>query len=183
MAKLLQLKITLKKIKPPIWRRILIDDTLTFADLHNIIQTLMGWFDCHLNEFTLDNGIKIQARNQFMTKEDLLDSYEEEALDASSVTLCKYLKLEGQKIIYTYDFGDNWDHIILLEAITPKQLGDRNIRCLAGKRNAPPEDSGGPYNYEETLENDDFEPEYFDLDATNRALSHHDFPQLKCLQR
>jgi len=46
--KILQLKITLKDVKPPVWRRVLVRDDITFYKLHRIIQYAMGWFESHL---------------------------------------------------------------------------------------------------------------------------------------
>jgi hypothetical protein len=55
---------------------------------------------------------------------------------------------EGGKMVYTYDFGDSWDHVIALESIAPPLEGVAYPRCIGGHRAAPPEDSGGIWGYE-----------------------------------
>ncbi len=48
-----QLKITLKGVRPPIWRRIQVKSDITLHALHRTIQTVMGWEDEHLHDFNI----------------------------------------------------------------------------------------------------------------------------------
>jgi len=99
--------------------------------------------------------------------------------------------LKSKKIIYEYDFGDGWEHEIVLEKIFNNRNIDNPI-CLSGKRNCPPEDSGGPYGYMDLLEvisdptnedykemkswiGEDFDPEYFDKEVINELLATKDY--------
>lgn len=177
--KMLQFKISLAHIKPPVWRRFLVPSTLTFADLHAVIQRVMGWTDSHLHEFDLDKE-RIGMKDE--------DS-PAEVKDENRIRLYSRLKSEGSRFHYTYDFGDDWEHVVVLEKILSTDEG--RPQCLAGKRNCPPEDCGGPFQYMELLAvradakhslrkeysellewlGEDFDPEEFDLEEVNSALA------------
>jgi len=143
-----QFKITLKGIKPPIWRRIQIPETYTFWALHVAIQDAMGWGDYHLHEFEVvypSTGLKV---NIGIPDEE----FGREILPGWKHKITDYFSMENQSANYVYDFGDNWEHKIQLEKILPR---DENIQypvCTAGKRACPPEDCGGVWGYEEFLE-------------------------------
>lgn len=143
-----QFKITLKGIKPPIWRRIQIPETYTFWALHVAIQDAMGWGDYHLHEFEAvdpSTGLKV---NIGIPDEE----FGREILPEWKQKITDYFSMENQSANYVYDFGDNWEHKIQLEKILPR---DENIQypvCTAGKRACPPEDCGGVWGYEEFLE-------------------------------
>jgi hypothetical protein len=135
-----QLKITLVGISPPIWRRILVPSTIRLSYLHDAIQAVFGWTDTHLHHFELDGeywGVP--------DDDDCGDLNNE-----TKVPLRKLLMSEGWTLNYTYDFGDNWRHKILLEKILPSEIAYRPI-CIDGRRQRPPEDVGGPAGYEEFL--------------------------------
>ena len=147
MAKqLYQLKITLQDIEPPIWRRILIPSTYDFWQLHCAIQDAFGWTDSHLHEFTylyetgqppIKIGIPLEPENE-----------DEEIIFAGWLVKMKnYITDKSSKFEYTYDFGDNWKHSIELEEILPYEIGNKYPQCIAGERNGPPEDCGGPLGY------------------------------------
>lgn len=105
MVKILQLKITLEDIEPKIWRRFLVSDFWTFDKLHRIIQKVMCWENYHLFEFDI-NGIKIGIMD-----EDVDYNLE----DAKKVQISQYLNKKGQKFRYLYDFGDGWEHKLVIE--------------------------------------------------------------------
>ena len=172
-----QLKITLKDSKPPIWRRVEVPDTVTLAQLHQIIQVAMGWYDSHLHQFTVG-----RAHYGVPDPDDF-----EEVRDERRVTLDQILTGPKQKLVYEYDFGDGWEHVVLLEKAVPPEPGVPYPRCTAGKRACPPEDVGGVWGYESFLEairdpqhpehaemlewvGGEFDPELFDLAAVNKAL-------------
>lgn len=140
MAKtVVSLKITLHGSKPPIWRRLLMPGAMTLHDLHEAIQAAMGWDGGHLHAFDL-NGTAYgdpDAENDFA--------------DSSAMTLDRAVKSGATKFTYTYDFGDDWEHRIVVEkpqAVVPGQLYPA---CVAGKRACPPDDCGGMPGYEELL--------------------------------
>jgi len=103
------------------------------------------------------------------------------------VKLKDVVSREKAKFIYEYDFGDGWEHELLVEKILPPTAGQRYPICLKGKRACPPEDVGGIWGYADFLEaiqdpnNPDhedllewiggsFDPEAFDLEEINRRL-------------
>lgn len=137
MDTILQLKILLRGTKPPIWRRVLVKKTITFEALHDVIQIAMGWTNSHLHEFAV-NGTRIgQPLDEF----DL--SYGEDLLDESTVILGSVLDKVKQQINYSYDFGDSWEHSIMVEKLHPDDTTMFYPACIGGKLNCPPEDCGG----------------------------------------
>ncbi len=139
-GKILQLKVSLQYSKPPIWRRIEIPDTCTLPEFHEVLQIAFDWDDSHLHSF--DNG-----RQQFCPADLDLDEFKDE----SKVSLRAFL---GSKTTaqYTYDFGDNWVHIITVEKQLPRSANAQYPRCTGGRRASPPEDCGGVGGYEELLD-------------------------------
>lgn len=153
-----QFKITLAGIKPAIWRRIQMIATSTFEDLHFVIQQAMGWDNSHLHQFTITNP-KTGAKDTIGSNEYLED---EDVIDESKQKLSSYFSLENKKAFYEYDFGDGWEHTLLLEKILPFEEGEKYPFCLTGARACPPEDCGGVGGYEYLLEiiKDPNHPEY-----------------------
>jgi hypothetical protein len=136
--KMLQLRIWLEQIEPLIWRRFLMPAHATFGELSHVIQIVMGWVNSHLHEFYIDEQ-KIGMKDQ----DSPFDVKNE-----NRIRLGPRLKTPGTKFRYLYDFGDDWDHSLALEAILD---GDGQPQCLTGERACPPEDSGGPNQYMEIL--------------------------------
>ena len=147
-----QLKITLKYIRPPIWRRVQVLSTTTLHQLHLIIQATMGWYNCHLHSFSIA-GIEY---GQPQPDDD------KKVPDSKSVKLSQVVAGEKFKFFYTYDIGDDWEHEILVEKHLPAVLNVQYPVFITGKRACPPEDCGGPWGYAELLEmlNDPENPEY-----------------------
>ncbi len=156
-AKIYQFKISLKGIRPPIWRRVLVPANYTFKELHDVIQNAMGWYDCHLHQFEIKN---FKGRIIIGTEE--FDEYDDCDEFEHKVKLSKYFKLPKDKATYEYDFGDGWEHEIILEKVLPVAAEESYPKCIAGKRACPPEDCGGVWGYEELLEiiNDPDHEEY-----------------------
>ena len=177
-----QLKITLREVSPPVWRRVLVKSDITLAKLHRIIQVVMGWHNSHLHEFETPYGERYGDATGYRGESDTRMHSEKRA------KLGDVLTGEKQRLVYSYDFGDNWEHDIVLEKILPAEPGQRYPHCAKGKRAAPPEDVGGPPGYDIFLEaladpsheehrtytewiGGKFDPELFDLDAVNAALA------------
>jgi hypothetical protein len=171
-----QLKIALKDARPPIWRRILVAGDIDLGTLHQVIQETMGWEDYHLHEFTIGH-----MRYGEPSEDDW-----EPVEDERRIRLDQLIR-EGDKFIYTYDFGDDWTHLITVEKILVADPKARYPVCIKGKRACPPEDCGGIWGYAEmlsALENPEheehteimewlgggFDPESFDPDEVNQRL-------------
>jgi hypothetical protein len=173
-----QLKITLRDTKPPIWRRVEVLSTLKLSDLHNVIQEAMGWWNGHLHSFEID-GVEYGEPDP---------NYDFAVRSERQVKLDQVITREKQKFRYTYDFGDGWEHDILVEKVLPVDPEVRYPICLKGKRACPPEDCGGPWGYAELLETlkdpshpehdsmlewvggEAIDPEEFDLEEVNQRL-------------
>ena len=96
------IKVTLLGTKPPIWRRLLVPASMTLATLHDVLQTAMGWHDCHMHEF--------RAGERHFGKPDPEDiSMGMQVENERNIRLSSALRRPGAKLIYTYDFGDNWE--------------------------------------------------------------------------
>lgn len=172
-----QIKVTLNDSKPPIWRRILVPDSISLHQLHTILQIVMGWTNSHLHQFIIDDVY-------YGDPED--DEYNEME-NEKRFRLNQFVTRKGYKFIYEYDFGDGWEHTILVEAILPVEKGRQYPVCLEGKRACPLEDIGGVWGYEEFLKaladpkhpdhndiveelGEDFDSEYFDMEDVNLGL-------------
>ena len=173
-----QFKITLKSIRPPIWRRIQVPETYTFWNLHVAVQDAMGWFDSHLHRFEILNpSTGIEEEIGIPDEEFEWDTV---TLPVWEQKIAHYFSMTNTKSDYVYDFGDNWEHTVKLEKILPRQEKVKYPICIGGKRACPPEDSGGPWGYKDFLEEmadphheqheemldwvgGSFDPEHFDI--------------------
>ena len=172
-----QLKLEMLDVQPLIWRRLLVRGGITLAQLHEVIQVSMGWTNSHLHEFVV--GAHIYSDPEFEI---------DEARSEYRYRLARLAPRIRNTITYLYDFGDGWEHQIRVEEIIEddKRFPGRPV-CLAGVRNCPPEDFGGPWGYQNFLEaignkkhkehkqflewvGGSFDPERFDLDEVNNLL-------------
>ena len=174
-----QLKVTLLGSRPPIWRRVIVPADTRLDEMHWLIQIAMPWQNSHLHQFHDTDRITYYSDPGF----DL-----EDAEDESRVRLDQVLSGPKDRIVYEYDFGDSWEHLIQLEKILPPSGdGKRRAECTGGRRAAPPEDIGGVWGYAEFVEaikdpkherheelvewiGGEFDPEAFDADEVNRHL-------------
>jgi hypothetical protein len=145
-----QVTITIADIEPLIWRRLLLPESLSFAELHEVIQVAFGWTDSHLHQFNV-GGLVVGAPE---FDEDGLN--EHQTFDAAKVFLRDLVRadLNGDlpRILYEYDFGDSWHHWITFDQQLPEAPGETYPQLLDGGRRAPPEDVGGPRGYQEFLQ-------------------------------
>ena len=177
-----QIKVTLLGMTPPIWRRLLVPAEITLERLHHVLQVAMGWEDCHLHDFRIGS-----KRFGEPDPDDRLMGLPSTGNERTA-RLSSVLSRIGAKATYTYDFGDGWEHGILVEKVLPREPGLSYPACVGGKRHGPPEDCGGIPGYynlleairdpdhdehEETLEwiGGDFDPEAFSVDHVNRKLA------------
>ena len=158
VTKAITMKISLDGVRPPIWRRIVVKDDMKLHDLHLIIQAAMGWENYHLYNF------QIGGTSFSVPSEDDLDFGVEDS-DSRKFRISDLPIREGMKFHYTYDFGDNWEHTLLVEKIESPSDGMIYPACVKGKRSAPPEDCGGTWGYEHLLEvlSDPSDEEYAEL--------------------
>jgi hypothetical protein len=174
-----QLKVSLSDIEPPVWRAIHLPEDTKLPRLHRILQLLFNWEDYHLHDF-------IVGRHVYSVPDPEDAFNERKASDERLVPLNRIVGRVGDTFDYVYDFGDDWRHEILLEAILLPSPEAYYPRCIAGARNGPPEDAGGPGGYADYLDaltdpeheehenmlawRGPFDPEAFSVDAINASL-------------
>lgn len=176
-----KLKVSLLDVEPPIWRRLLVAQDVRLPRLHDILQVVMGWTDSHLHQFKVGDVQFGEPDREF----------EPSPIDYATIQLNQIAPRIGSTCIYEYDFGDGWEHLILVEDTLPiESVKDRLPRCLEGERACPPEDVGGPDGYANflvALGNPDdpeheewrvwagegFDPAAFDLARVNRLLARY----------
>lgn len=184
--RVMQFKVALQLIEPEIWRRIRVPSTYSFYALHVAIQDAFGWNDCHLHEFQV--AMPKSRRTMKIGFPDLdapaLEGHS--TLQGWELFLADFFGREIDQCSYIYDFGDDWHHRVVFEEELPVVPGTKSPVCIAGARQCPPEDCGGPLgylglleamadprheNHEETIEwlGDDFDPEQFDPAAVRFA--------------
>jgi hypothetical protein len=179
---ILQLRIALRYIKPPIWRRILVPDNWRLGDLHPVFVTVMGWGGYHMHAFRFGGGFK---QDEYSTATMVMECGPS-MRDENSVTLDQVIRRKGQVFTYEYDFGDSWLHEVKVEKILPFDAKTVLPVCLAGARACPPEDCGSFPGYTNVLRvlasaetQEDrklrewvghYDPERFELEAVNRRL-------------
>jgi len=146
-----QFKITLKEVRPPIWRRIQVPEAYSFWDLHVAIQDAMGWRDCHLHLFRLGRA-RSGRQVEIGIPDDEPVADDAECLPGWETPLGSHFRKVGDRAEYKYDFGDGWLHEVLLEEITVLNADKGYPLCLAGARACPPEDCGGASGFADLLE-------------------------------
>ena len=176
----LQLRVVLRGIRPPVWRRLLVESDRTFDHLHAVLQRAFGWTESHLHDFEL-GGTRIAEPDP---------GFEDGSprLHPRTTRLSDVLTDGVTRILYRYDFGDDWEHVVGVERLLPPDPAVRYPVCLGGARSGPPEDVGGVDGYERFLEilkdpeheehaemqewvGGSFDPEHFDLDGVNSILA------------
>lgn len=175
-----QLKITLLGSKPPIWRRVQAPSEITLERLHWVLQNAMGWTNSHMHQFKMG---KIYYGATYPEDFDGMP----ETRDEREARLHDLVSRPKAKFVYEYDFGDGWEHEIMLEKILTPEPGTKYPVCIEGKRACPPEDCGGIWGYAELLDTikdpnhpehedmlewlgGDFDPEAFNVEAVNKNL-------------
>jgi hypothetical protein len=172
-----RLKVILLDVRPQVWRRIQLPGATSLDKLHLILQQVLGWNDCHEHQFVMED-------KRFGEIDPDLD---DDTVDESTVLLCDILLEPKDELIYEYDFGDGWEHRVMLETTLPIEGASLVPVCLAGARACPPEDVGGPPGYRRMLRvlanpqhseyrdycnfiDADFDAEEFDIEDVNDRL-------------
>ncbi|MGW2354364.1 plasmid pRiA4b ORF-3 family protein [Actinacidiphila glaucinigra] len=175
-----KIKIALRESRPPIWRRLEVPSAITLRELHDVIQAAFGWENYHMWAFE-------SGRDRYGVADRDLG-----IRSATSKRLDQVAAQIGDRLRYTYDFGDDWEHDILTEDVTEPEPDTAYPRCLTGRRACPPEDCGGIWGYDYLIEiladpnheehedrlewlgldsADQFDPAAFNAAEVNTALS------------
>ena len=189
----LVLKITLLGSEPKIWRRVEVHSGLTLHDLHYVIQCVFNWENAHLYQFSVPPGGKLtraamrDAVRYVMPADPAFSDFGEKDLPAEEALIGRVFNDEHRQIVYEYDFGDSWEHLVRLEKRTAGGDPDHVPVCVAGENAAPLEDMGGIYGFYQWLDalrkashemhdeaiewlGEDFDPGAFDPVQANKRL-------------
>ena len=176
-----RLKVTLRGVRPPVWRRIEVRSITTLHQLSAELEAAMGWGGGHLHAFEI-NGVTYQLPTG--------ENYGWGPIkDERQATLAQVLPAPTMKLRWEYDFGDGWEHDVLVEAIEPPAPSILYPRCITGRRACPPDDCGGPWGYTALIDTladpthpehetmlewapPDFNPAHFKPDETTHAMRH-----------
>ena len=139
---IVQIKVKLLGVtKPPVWRRVQLRADTRLDQLHEILQAALGWENYHLHAFSF-------AEEEFGPRDPELGL---DFSDERRVTLGELTDL-GARFRYTYDFGDNWEHEILVEDLLDPDPETHYPILVAAKGACPPEDCGGTGGYADLKE-------------------------------
>lgn len=187
------LKVTLADSKPRIWRRVEVHSGLTLHDLHYVIQCVFDWEDSHLYHFLVTpdgkctyKALRDATRYHALPPDPFFGDFED-AEPADETLVGRIFNEQRSQIVYEYDFGDSWHHLVKLEKRTRGGDQDHIPVCFAGENAAPLDDMGGIGGYYVWLEalrddthemheqavewlGEDFDPARFDLDLANKRL-------------
>jgi len=143
-----QLKVQIGDITPPVWRRVEVPAEIALDELHDVIQRLFAWEDRHLHEFRIgDHATGVR----YAPDDPEADHWGTPPLNEWGVPLNSLLPAPGSAMHYQYDFGDDWEHTITLEAILPAAGPGTLPRCTDGGGHAPQEDSFGAHGWMDKL--------------------------------
>lgn len=180
--KIFQIQIVLRGSKPKIWRRLLVKSDMLLPEFHKVIQITMGWSNVHLHHFIKGDSFYTVK----LEDDDFWDKMRD--IDYKQIKISELLLKKHDKIVYEYDFGDAWEHDIILEEINFPEPDIKYPVCIDGHLSCPPEDCGGIEGYHNILEilknpehkfyenykdwlDEDFDPEYFNLEEINKKLN------------
>jgi hypothetical protein len=177
-----QVRASIDRIEPQIWRRLVVPLDFSLRDLHLVLQAAFGWMNAHLHEFEIGG---LSFADEFAQGER--DEDDPKVFDEMEVRLRDFTREPGTMFRYVYDMGDNWVHTVCLGQSLELGPAPKVARCVEGARARPPEDVGGPSGYQEFLEavldrsheehramlrwaGGHFDPEWFDLELTNKDV-------------
>jgi hypothetical protein len=170
------LRVSLRDVKPEVWRRLAVRSETSLPKFAQILERVMGWEGYHLHMFDV-GGV-------------LFGDPDEDAdyvINERSATVRHVLPRVGSALKWDYDFGDSWQHDVVVEAIDEPKETTRYPICIDGACACPPEDCGGTTGYKDLVRilanprdreharmvewaPDGFDPAAFDLTAANRRL-------------
>ena len=166
-----QMKVTLRAMKPPVWRRFFVPENMTFQNLADVLIAVMGWNGSHLSAFEMPkSGLNIMANPWSDDEEQFGDR------NGKKVKLAELLPDE-KKFIFVYDMGDNWEHEVVIEEVR-ENYPALYPAVLAYEGNCPPDDCGGVWSYMDMLKEDDEDTKewlnenstVYDMEEVNKTL-------------
>jgi len=137
-----RLRVTLLDVRPPVWRELRVPSEAPLSIVHEVLQAAFGWDNVHLHDWETAGGTYALADE---------DSWGEDIRDESAFTLLDVAPADTT-LLYRYDFGDGWEHLVEVLSVDPFDASVAPLSCLAGSGATPPEDCGGPSGYEHLLD-------------------------------
>jgi len=171
-----RVKVALAGSVPSIWRRLDLASDLALAEVHLVLQAAFEWYDGHLHQFLTDTPDPERFIDARMTAAP-------DTTPENDVRLDEVLAGPGERLLYEYDFGDSWAHLLIVESEHARPLHAPRARVLDARRAAPPEDCGGISRYGYLIEHLDDpdvveelpydfpeDPEYIDAEDLDEAV-------------
>lgn len=141
-----RVRIVLEGTDPPLWRGLELASDLFLDQVHDIIQVAFGWTDSHLHRFASGPDRFGDRTEHYLCPFDVDEG--DSGVPAGHVRLDEVLAAPGDRLFYSYDYGDDWQHVIVLEAVLPVAPGSGLAVCTGGFRRGPAEDCGGTDIYQ-----------------------------------
>lgn len=158
-------------IQPKVWRVFSISSTVTFLELSDAIQAAMGWENKHPHEFRHGKGKRlVDVIGPVGLQDQTLGDFQDEAV----LTVADYIgrKRLPMRMLYRYDFADEWIHEVVFDK---REEGEGGPQMIDGGRACPPEDFGGAFQFMQALAGEiewahpGYDPAAFDLAAVDFA--------------
>ena len=185
------LRIELRDLKPTIYREVLVDPAMSLAQLHEVIQAAMGWENSHMHGFAMPGGKRLprfwnaQPDLRIEPPETQVGFDEEKPRSTHKVRVKEALPKLKDKLLYMYDFGDDWEHVITFKSLV--LTSEPLPKLVKAEHGCPPEDCGGPGGFADQMQifhdpshpeheeikewlGEDFEPGALDLVALQAAV-------------
>jgi hypothetical protein len=141
-----RVRVELTGTEPPVWRRLELASDLLLDELHDVLQVAFGWTDSHLHRFSAGSGTDDRDTEHYLCPFEVEEGGD--GIPEHEVRLDELLAEVGDTLLYVYDFGDDWEHDVGLEAVLPRDAAAPRAACTGGERPGPAEDCGGIRGYE-----------------------------------
>ncbi|USY22743.1 plasmid pRiA4b ORF-3 family protein [Nocardiopsis exhalans] len=141
-----RVRVEIEETEPPVWRELELDSDLFLNEVHQILQAAFAWEDYHLHGFASGGTYYSREAELYLCPFESREG--RPGVPEEQVRLDEVLAEPGDRLFYLYDFGDDWEHLLTLQDVVPRQEDASRAVCTAGHRSAPPEDCGGPFGYE-----------------------------------
>jgi Plasmid pRiA4b ORF-3-like protein len=141
-----QVRIVLEGTDPPLWRGVELASDLFLDQVHDIIQVAFGWTDSHLHRFASGPDRLGAGTEHYLCPFDVDEG--DIGLAEGHVRLDEVLAEPGDQLFYSYDYGDDWQHVLVLEGVLARAPGSGWAVCTGGERPGPVEDCGGAHIYQ-----------------------------------
>lgn len=144
-----RVRVDLEDARPPIWRQLELASDLPLDDLHLVLQAAFSWGGHHLHQFSAFGRRWEPGSRAYVTQFDRDDGAEGDL--ETGVRIDRLLATPGDRLYYWYDFGDDWNHVITLQAVLDQDPAAPAAQLSGGRRAAPPDDCGGVHGYEQLI--------------------------------